>query len=78
MFKTAFDVRFYNVVLLGIGFLLFLSSMGPFSASMNVMVQSINEEYDLQWNAFTSLYIIFVVLSLGHFAGKLGWPILCR
>lgn len=71
MFKSTFDVRLYNVILLGIGFLLVLASLGPFSSSMNVMVRSIDKEYDLQWNAFTSLCIIFVVLSFANFAGKL-------
>lgn len=72
MFKPIFDVRLYNVILLGIGFLLLLASFGTLSSAMTVMVRSINKEFDIDWNATTALSIIFVVISFANFAGKLS------
>lgn len=70
MFKPTFDVQLYNVVMLGIGFLLLLASFDTLSSTSTVMVRSINRDYDVQWNASTGLSITFVVLALANFAGR--------
>lgn len=71
MSNSAFDVRLWNVILMSVGFLLLLASFGTLGSVMIVMVRSINNEYDVHWNAFTGLSICFVVIAFANFAGKL-------
>lgn len=56
----------WTISLLGFSFFLIFTSFQTGSMIQQTVVKSIAKDYDIQWNGYTSLCVIYTVFSLSN------------